>query len=138
MGTSSSRSQLEAAPALSNAPRVRPQRRARLLLFAVARSCLSLPAGPVTVTLDFTYDGGGVGKGGKAVLLVNGKPVAEARVEKTQPNIFSADETADVGIDNQTPVALGIGIGAETKFTGKINKVTLELGPIKKKMGNAP
>ena len=76
-GTSDSRSQLEAAPALSNAPRVRPQRRARLLLFAVARSCLSLPAGPVTVTLDFTYDGGGVGKGGKAVLLVNGKPVAE-------------------------------------------------------------
>ena len=36
---------------------------------------------------------------------VNGKAVAEGRVEKTQPNIFSADETADVGIDNQTPVA---------------------------------
>ena len=86
-----------------------------------------LPAGPATVTLDFTYDGGGAGKGGKATLLVNGKPVAEARVEKTQPNIFSADETADVGIDNQTPVAEGIGIGAETRFTGKINKVTLEV-----------
>ena len=83
------------------------------------------------VTLDFVYDGGGAGKGGKATLLVNGKPVAEGRVEKTQPNIFSADETADVGIDNQTPVALGIGIGAETRFTGKINKVTLEVGPVK-------
>ncbi len=87
----------------------------------------ALPAGPVTVTLDFAYDGGGPGKGGKAILYVNGKPVAEGRVEKTQPNIFSADETADVGIDNQTPVAEGIGIGPETKFTGKINKVTLEV-----------
>ena len=89
----------------------------------------ALPPGPVTVTLDFVYDGGGVGKGGKATLLVNGKAVAEGRVEKTQPNIFSADETADVGIDNQTPVANGIGIGAETRFTGRINKVTLEVKP---------
>ena len=31
------------------------------------------------------------------------------------------------GMDNQTPVAEGIGIGAETRFTGKINKVTLEV-----------
>jgi hypothetical protein len=86
-----------------------------------------LPSGPATVTLDFAYDGGGPGRGGKAVLLVNGKPVAEGRVEKTQPNIFSADETADVGVDNQTPVAEGIGIGPETRFTGKINKITLEV-----------
>jgi hypothetical protein len=91
----------------------------------------ALPPGPATVTLDFVYDGGGVGKGGKATLLVNGKPVAEGRVEKTQPNIFSADETADVGIDNQTPVAQGIGIGAETRFTGRINKITLEVGQAK-------
>jgi arylsulfatase len=91
----------------------------------------ALPPGPSTITLDFVYDGGGAGKGGKATLLVNGKPVAEGRVEKTQPNIFSADETADVGIDNQTPVAQGIGIGAETRFTGKINKITLEVGEVK-------
>jgi arylsulfatase len=90
-----------------------------------------LPGGPATVTLDFAYDGGGVGKGGKATLYVNGKPVAEGRVEKTQPNIFSADETADVGIDNQTPVAEGIGIGAETRFAGRVNKVTLEVAPLK-------
>jgi arylsulfatase A-like enzyme len=87
----------------------------------------ALPPGHATVVLDFVYDGGGAGKGGKATLSVNGKVVATGRVEKTQPNIFSADETADVGIDNQTPVALGIGIGAETRFTGKINKITLEV-----------
>lgn len=87
----------------------------------------ALAAGPATVILDFAYDGGGVGKGGKATLFVNGKSVAEGRVEKTQPNIFSADETADVGIDNQTPVAEGIGIGPETRFSGKINKIILEV-----------
>ena len=33
----------------------------------------ALPPGPATVTLDFAYDGGGAGKGGKATLYVNGK-----------------------------------------------------------------
>jgi arylsulfatase len=88
-----------------------------------------LAEGPVMVTLDFVYDGGGYGKGGMATLLVNGQPVAAERIEKTQPNIFSADETADVGLDNQTPVAEGIGIGAETRFTGKIKTLTLEVKP---------
>jgi hypothetical protein len=59
---------------------------------------------------------------------VNGSQVATGRIGRTQPNIFSADETADVGIDNQTPVAEGIGIGAETEFTGRINKILLEIG----------
>jgi arylsulfatase len=87
----------------------------------------ALPAGPATVVADFVYDGGGAGKGGKLTLFVNGAAVADGRVEKTQPNIFSADETADVGIDNQTPVALGIGVGADTRFTGKIEEITLEV-----------
>ncbi len=83
-----------------------------------------LAEGSVTVKLDFVYDGGGRGKGGKATIYVDDKAVADARVEKTQPNIFSADETADVGLDNQTPVAEGIGYGPEeTRFTGKIDKV---------------
>jgi arylsulfatase A-like enzyme len=91
----------------------------------------ALPAGSATVVLDFSYDGDGLGKGGDAALYVNGKQVAEGRIERTQPNVFSADETADVGLDNQTPVAEGIGIGAETRFTGKINKITLEVTPMK-------
>ena len=92
----------------------------------VVSSSEKLPQGPVTVTLDFVYDGGGLGKGGEATILVNEKAVAKGRVEKTQSNIFSADETADVGLDNQTPVAEGIGYGPEeTRFTGKINRVTV-------------
>lgn len=88
----------------------------------------ALPAGKVTVKLDFLYDGNGLGKGGEAILSVNDQEVSKGRIEKTQPLLFSADETADVGLDNQTPVAEGIGIGPkETKFTGKIDKVTIEL-----------
>ena len=94
----------------------------------VVSSSEKLTKGPVTVKLDFIYDGGGLGKGGEATIIVNEKAIAKARVEKTQPNIFSADETADVGLDNQTPVAEGIGYGPEeTRFTGKIRKVTVEV-----------
>ena len=92
----------------------------------VVSSSEKLSNGPVNVKFDFVYDGGGFGKGGTGTIYVDGKAVAEARVEQTQPNIFSADETADVGLDNQTPVALGIGYGPEeTRFTGKIDKVVV-------------
>lgn len=92
----------------------------------------ALPAGPVTVVLDFAYDGGGLGKGGKATLSVDGAKVAEGRIEKTQPLIFSADETADVGLDNQTPVAEAIGVGRdETRFTGTIRKITLAVEDVR-------
>ena len=94
----------------------------------VVESPTALPAGKATIVLDFVYDGGGPGKGGMATLSVNGKKVAEGRIGRTQPNIFSADETADVGLDNQTPVAQGIGYGpVETKFSGRIEKVTIEV-----------
>jgi len=92
----------------------------------------AIPAGEATVELEFVYDGGGLGKGGAASLSVNGMVVAEGRIEKTQPLIFSADETADVGLDNQTPVAEGIGIGPqETRFTGRIHKITVEVKEVK-------
>ena len=43
----------------------------------------ALPSGRATVVLDFVYDGGGAGKGGKATLYVNGSAVAEGRVENS-------------------------------------------------------
>jgi hypothetical protein len=94
----------------------------------VVSSSEKLPMGASTVKFDFVYDGDGYGKGGGGTIYVNDKEIGHARIEKTQPNIFSADETADVGLDNQTPVALGIGYGPEeTKFTGTIEKVVVEL-----------
>lgn len=87
-----------------------------------------ISADKATLVLDFQYDGGGLGKGGVATISVNGEEVASGRIERTQPNLYSADETADVGLDNQTPVAEEIGIGRdETRFTGKIERITLEV-----------
>jgi len=99
--------------------------------FTVASDTV-VPVGAATVVLDFVYDGGGLGKGGMATLSVDGETVAEGRIGKTQPLIFSADETADVGLDNQTPVAEDIGIGRdETRFSGKIHKITLDVKDVK-------
>ena len=90
----------------------------------------ALPAGKATLVFDFAYDGGGLGKGGTGTLSVNGRKVVEGRIDHTQPMIFSADETADVGIDEATPVVAGLGEGEATRFTGRIPKVTIEVGPV--------
>jgi arylsulfatase len=71
-----------------------------------------------------------LGKGGKGTLFVNDKKVAEGRIEHTQGMVFSADETADVGVDDVTLVVEGMG-GPQSRFTGKINKVTIELKEMK-------
>jgi arylsulfatase A-like enzyme len=88
----------------------------------------ALPAGKATIRVDFAYDGGGLGKGGVVTIFVNGKQVGSGRVEKTEPNIFSADEGTDVGLDEGTAVSRNYSI--PFKFTGKINKVTVDLKPM--------
>jgi arylsulfatase len=90
-----------------------------------------LKPGNSTVRFQFDYDGGGLAKGGLGTLYVNDKKVAEGRIPHTQPMIFSADETADVGIDLATPVVESIGSEAKSKFTGKIPKVTVEIEEMK-------
>jgi arylsulfatase len=87
----------------------------------------ALPPGRATLVFDFAYDGGGAGKGGTGTLSVNGRKIAEGRIDRTQPVMFSADETADVGVDEATPVVDGIGEGPQTRFTGRIEKVTIEV-----------
>lgn len=89
-----------------------------------------LGAGKSTIRLEFDYDGGGLAKGGDATLFINGKKVGEGRIALTQPMIFSADETADVGIDLATPVVEAIGSEAESRFTGTVDKVTVEIMPV--------
>jgi arylsulfatase len=86
-----------------------------------------LAAGRSEVRLQFENDGGGPAKGGNAMLFVNGEKVAEGRIPATQPGIFSADETADVGIDLGTPVVEAIGAEARSRFTGRIPKVTVQV-----------
>jgi hypothetical protein len=77
--------------------------------------------------MEFTYDGGGLGKGGMVRLYVDGSPVGEGRVEGTVPMVFSADETADVGRDTASPVSDDYSPD-ESVFPGAINWVQLDIG----------
>ncbi len=88
-------------------------------------SSSKLAPGKSELRFQFDYDGGGKAKGGLGTLFVNGEKVAEGRIAVTQPGIFSADETADVGIDLGTPVVEAIGAEARSRFTGRIPKLTV-------------
>ena len=87
-----------------------------------------LSPGSHTIAYDFTYDGGGLGKGGVGVLKVDGNSVAEKRIEHTVPLIFQWDETFDVGVDSGTPID-DRDYEVPFRFTGKLAKVTVELKP---------
>ena len=86
----------------------------------------AIPPGEHQVRAEFTYDGGGLGKGGDVALFVDGAEVGTGRVEMTVPMVFSADETTDVGSDSGTPVSDDHG-PKETEFTGRVDWVQLDI-----------
>ena len=88
-----------------------------------------LGAGKHTIVFDFKSDGPGLGKGGTGVLSVDGKEVARNSMEHSTPITFPEDETFDIGQDTRTGVALlEYRYDVPFKFTGKINKLTFNLG----------
>jgi len=89
----------------------------------------ALTPGRHTVVFEFRYDGGGIGKGGTGTISVDGKQVAQGRIDRTVPIRFSMDETFDVGEDTGTPVSLDYDV--PFRFTGKIEKVVVSLGETK-------
>jgi arylsulfatase len=92
-------------------------------------SSKAIPKGSAEVKLDFVYDGGeALGKGGIATIYVNGEKVAEGRIEKTIPFVFSADETADVAKDDATQVASSVFKDVkDSEFTGYVEKVEISI-----------
>jgi hypothetical protein len=64
-----------------------------------------LSPGNHTILVDFTSDGGDLGKAGTAKLMVDGQQVAQGRIERTIPFRIFADETLDIGEDTGTPVS---------------------------------
>jgi hypothetical protein len=91
-----------------------------------------LTPGKHTIDFDFKYDGGGLGKGGLGTLTVDGKQVAQSRIERTSPvGKFTLDESFDVGEDTGTPVIDDYDAKMPFKFTGKLEKVEIKLGPDK-------
>jgi hypothetical protein len=86
-----------------------------------------VPAGTHQVRMEFTYDGGGLAKGGTAALFIDGSPVGDGRIDATVPMIYSGDETCDIGSDTGTPVSEDYS-GDSSRFTGKVNWVELHIG----------
>ena len=96
-----------------------------LQLFTIP-STQKVNPGKHTLKFDFAYEGGR-GGGGTGTIYLDGVKVGEGKIAKTHFNTFGIDETADVGEDQNTPVFMGY--HRKDKFTGKINKVTVETFP---------
>jgi arylsulfatase len=83
-----------------------------------------IPPGRHIVKFDFAYEGGR-GGGGIGTIYVDDRKTAEGKIAKTNSNTFGIDESADVGVDENTPVYPPY--KGKDKFSGKINKVTIAL-----------
>ena len=55
------------------------------------------------------------------------RPVGKGRVEATQPLVFSADKTTDIGYESGTTVTPDYS-ARTSRFTGKIHSVRIDLG----------
>ena len=97
----------------------------------------ALTPGKHTVEFDFQYDGlgagtlafnsmSGIGRGGTGVLKVDGKEVANHKMEHTLPFILQWDESFDIGSDTGTSVC-DQDYQVPFAFTGKLDKLTLKL-----------
>src|SRR5262245_7175452 len=97
----------------------------------------ALATGHHTVEFDFKYDGlgfgtiafgsySGLGQSGTGTLKVDGKVVQTQQMKKTLPFILQWDESFDVGSDTLTGVN-DADYQPPFAFTGKLNKLTLEI-----------
>ena len=78
------------------------------------------------VRAEFAYDGGGLAKGGDVTLYYDGRCVGTGRVDQTQPLVFSADETTDIGDDYGMPVSTEY--AEASRFNGRIDVVQIDVG----------
>ena len=89
-----------------------------------AASTDKLPSGKASLRGEFTYDGGGLGKGGTMTLYVNDKKVADVRLEKTVALTLGLGGTLDVGVDTGSPVDEAY--TPPFRFNGKIESVAVD------------
>lgn len=87
----------------------------------------ALAPGRHKVKIAFTVDGPGFGKGGDLALSVDGKPVATGKLSRTVPFKFSPED-ATIGRDGGTPLTEEYRL--PFAYTGKLDTVTLDLGPV--------
>jgi arylsulfatase len=91
------------------------------------RSTEQLAPGAHEVRVEFHYDGGGLGKGGRVRLVVDGQQIGAGRVEQTAAYYFSFDETLNIGVDRGTPVTDDY-LPVHNAFTGTLAEVRIDLG----------
>ena len=84
-----------------------------------------IPPGTHQVRMEFIYDGGGLAKGGTVTLFVDGTKCGQGRLDHTEPMVFSADETCDLGNDFGSPVTPDY---PRAKFSGTVNWVEIDIG----------
>ena len=92
----------------------------------MVESAGKIPAGDHQVRMEFAYAGGGLGKGGKATLFIDGQKVGEGEIGATLPIIFSADDGCDVGEDSGAPVSPDYKAG-HNHFNGRVKGVLLSI-----------
>ena len=85
---------------------------------------MAVPEGTHQVRMEFAYDGGGLAKGGTVSLFIDGTPAGSGRVERTEPLVFSADETCDVGYEAGSPVTPDYPT-PQGRFSGSVNWVEI-------------
>jgi arylsulfatase len=87
-------------------------------------SNVDVPLGKSKLRYEFTAQGDASGSGvGK--LFINDQQVGEGKIGKTPRNIYSIDETFNVGMDIASPVSEDY--QSPFRFTGGLEQVTIEL-----------
>ena len=94
---------------------------------SIAKSQDKLAPGKHTIDVDTTLKAPKPGAPADIVLSVDGQEVARTTVKRTVPAAFTASETFDVGVDLGSPVSLDYFDRRPFKFSGKIEKVRVEL-----------
>jgi len=91
-----------------------------------ASSKSPIPTGNVTIEVKTQYDTKERLAPATVTLTVNGKEVAQMRMERSVPAVHTASETFDVGVDLGSPVALDYYDRAPFKFNGTINRINIK------------
>jgi arylsulfatase len=94
-----------------------------------------LPVGAHQVRMEFAYAGGGLGKGGKVTLYVDGKQVGQGDIPMTLAMVFSADDGCDVGEDGGAPVSPDYGPRGNA-FNGRVKGVQIAIADAAENSGH--
>jgi hypothetical protein len=86
-----------------------------------------LPAGEVSVRMEFAADGAKPATGGVVTLFVNDEAVGSGRMEHTVPIRFSAYSGMDIGRDNGGVVDLSYADRKPFPFNGTVKKVVFDV-----------